>query len=368
MLRVDIRDFVKSTRNMTYDEIFTYLNTYLDYISPLIRKHGGFIDRYDGSVFLALFTHQRHASNACLDIQKATSLFNQTTKFPTVHVGMSIHSGSVLVGTVGEELRMQGTILSHHLNTSVLLERLARKFQTSILTTCIAKKMHYRNLGHVNIELPTGATDKVKIYELLQDSSTQNSIPENAVIFSEAISKMEEGKFSEALKTFNRMTTLDDLAMKYQNWLVKAQELCRSIQSEIKLAQVLSDGKLQQNFQDFCQNEHSKENVLLWNSIQRYKQIQSSDERRQAVSEMNEKYLLLNGLYTVNINERLKKRISDELENNSSEFSVQLFDEIQIELELVMKDSFKRFRDSELQCYMIEQSTLAPEIPSLEDL
>lgn len=41
---------------MTPEDNFNFINSYLSYISPVIREHQGFIDKYIGDAIMALFS------------------------------------------------------------------------------------------------------------------------------------------------------------------------------------------------------------------------------------------------------------------------------------------------------------------------
>jgi len=51
----DIRDFTTISERMTPKENFDFINTYLGFMEPVIRKNKGFIDKYMGDSIMALF-------------------------------------------------------------------------------------------------------------------------------------------------------------------------------------------------------------------------------------------------------------------------------------------------------------------------
>lgn len=55
ILFADIRSFTTLSENMTPEETFKFLNSYLNRIGPIIRSHNGFIDKYIGDGIMALF-------------------------------------------------------------------------------------------------------------------------------------------------------------------------------------------------------------------------------------------------------------------------------------------------------------------------
>ena len=54
----DIRSFTTLSEKMTPEENFAFINDYLAKASPIIRQHGGLVDRYSGDAIMALFPQQ----------------------------------------------------------------------------------------------------------------------------------------------------------------------------------------------------------------------------------------------------------------------------------------------------------------------
>ncbi|MGC9313809.1 MAG: adenylate/guanylate cyclase domain-containing protein, partial [Sediminispirochaetaceae bacterium] len=51
----DIRDFTSLSEKLTPEENFKFINSYLNRMGPIIRNHGGFVDKYLGDGIMALF-------------------------------------------------------------------------------------------------------------------------------------------------------------------------------------------------------------------------------------------------------------------------------------------------------------------------
>ena len=58
----DIRDFTTLSENMTPEENFQFINSYLSRMEPAIIENHGFIDKYIGDAIMALFSGE--ADNA----------------------------------------------------------------------------------------------------------------------------------------------------------------------------------------------------------------------------------------------------------------------------------------------------------------
>jgi len=134
---LDIRNFTARSEAMSPDENFRFINTFLEKFGPLVRKHGGFIDKYLGDGFMALFPGDAdNALEAALDMREILGEFNATLHgegHPPVRFGIGIHTGPLMLGTIGESLRMDTTVISDTVNTACRLEQMNKTFKTDIL-------------------------------------------------------------------------------------------------------------------------------------------------------------------------------------------------------------------------------------------
>lgn len=174
VLFVDIRSFTTLSEKMTPAENFDFLNEYLGRIGPLIRQSGGFIDKYLGDGLMALFPDRpEQALHAALEIQRAVGTFNEDLLRqgrPAIAVGSAIHTGPLMLGTVGERERMDGTVISDAVNLASRLEGLTRNYGCAIVISEETlqrledpTKYCWRFLGKVRVR---GKTEPVSVFEV----------------------------------------------------------------------------------------------------------------------------------------------------------------------------------------------------------
>lgn len=135
---LDIRDFTARSENMTPSENFRFINTFLERFGPLIREHGGFIDKYLGDGFMALFPGKPdRALEAALSMREMLKNFNAALPKGTepLRYGIGINSGHLMLGTIGENERMDSTVISDTVNTASRLEQLTKVHGTDILVS-----------------------------------------------------------------------------------------------------------------------------------------------------------------------------------------------------------------------------------------
>mgnify|MGYP006414143001 FL=1 len=133
----DIVSFTELSEKMDPGENFRFLNAYLSWVSPIIRQNGGFIDKYVGDAIMALFPGDADdALQAAVEMQRAVTQFNADLAngpLPPIAIGIGLHTGSIMLGVIGEAERMDTTVISDAVNVASRLEALTRRYEVGIL-------------------------------------------------------------------------------------------------------------------------------------------------------------------------------------------------------------------------------------------
>ena len=178
VLFCDIRSFTSMCEQMTPQETFLFVNEYLSRVSPIIRQSNGFIDKYMGDGIMAIFPQcADDALQAALAMQREVTLYNQERQWRTgihgeaIRVGIGLHQGNVMLGTVGEQERMEGTVISDAVNLAARLEGLTKTYNAPIIfstETLLAleepTQYYFRYLGQAEVK---GKKKPVPIFEVL---------------------------------------------------------------------------------------------------------------------------------------------------------------------------------------------------------
>jgi len=129
-------------------------------LGPIIREQHGFVELYDARSLRALFpTGTIDAINCafaiCKHAEKGIILPNSKQAFR-----IGIHSGSVLMGIVGEKDRMNACVLSSHVDVAMRMAELGESFNVRLLVSKDAianiaslQQFHFRRVGGVMGEL-----------------------------------------------------------------------------------------------------------------------------------------------------------------------------------------------------------------------
>jgi class 3 adenylate cyclase len=173
VLFADIRRFTTISESLPTDATFSFLNAYLRLVEPIIRAHDGFIDKYIGDAVMALFPGSpADAVHAAVEIQRALEAFNAdraTNDLPDVTVGIGIHHGDVILGTVGSVHRMDTTVIGDTVNVASRLEHLTKERGLGIVISdevrqaCPTNGVTYEPIGSAAIR---GRSQPVLAYEV----------------------------------------------------------------------------------------------------------------------------------------------------------------------------------------------------------
>ena len=226
VLFLDIRSFTKFSESLSPEENFDFINSFLGQMGPVVRGHGGFVDKYLGDGFMALFPGSiEDAVASAVDLRRELRVYNESRAadgFPPIDFGIGIHAGNLMLGTVGEQMRMDGTVMSSVVNLASRLEGLTKEFGIGIAVSqyvadTVGEGAEYmRYLGHVSVK---GAREPVAVYEIFEgeDEDIRTRRASSRAAFEAGARCAVEGKYAEALSEFRRALQQcpDDPALDY---------------------------------------------------------------------------------------------------------------------------------------------------------
>ncbi|MBW4548930.1 MAG: response regulator [Symplocastrum torsivum CPER-KK1] len=208
----DIRSFTTLSENMSPKENFDFLNDYLKRVGPVIRNHKGFIDKYIGDAVMALFPQTPDdALQAAIAMQQQVLLFNlerQAEDYPSLAIGVGLHTGSLMLGTIGEEQRMESTVIADAVNLASRLEGLTKIYGVGILISEQTlsqlnnpEQYSHRYLGQVLVK---GKKAPVAVFEVYEgESDTVKTLKtQTRREFERGVELYELEKFEQAQAVF----------------------------------------------------------------------------------------------------------------------------------------------------------------------
>ena len=211
----DIRGWTTLSEEMTAQESFNFINAFLNRVSPVINAHRGFIDNFQGDGLMALFPETADDGvQAAIAMHAAVSEYNNDRRkkgFQPIGIGVGLHIGDLMLGIIGHEERMQGTVVADAVNLASRLEGLTRVYGSSISisepTLSQLKdpdRYKHRFVDKVQVK---GKKDPVSVHEVFDSDP-----PEIIELKEQTKNDFEQGlrlyydrKFSEASVQFNRV-------------------------------------------------------------------------------------------------------------------------------------------------------------------
>lgn len=226
----DIRGFTELSEEMSPKDNFDFINHYLGYMEPVISENNGFIDKYIGDSIMALFHNKvDDAIDAAIQMRATLRRFNEDRAAqgkPAIDSGIGIHTGKLMLGVVGGEGRMDGTVISDAVNLASRLEGLTKIYHTSIIIsedtlTKLENPSKY-NFRFLDIARVKGKKEAVYIFEVLdgEPEGIKQLKIETKTLFGEGIDFYKNRKFEEALQVFTnviRINKHDSVAAFYVN-------------------------------------------------------------------------------------------------------------------------------------------------------
>jgi class 3 adenylate cyclase len=209
----DIRAFTEISEKMSPRDNFNFINHYLGYMEPIISRNHGFIDKYIGDAIMALFPESPDdAINAAIEMRMKLFEFNEDLRSQgkqAIDSGIGINTGNLMLGIVGGSGRIEGTVISDHVNLTSRLEGLTKKYNTPIIIsqeTLIKlenpQNYKFRFLDAVTVK---GKRNSVNIFEILDGEKPQIKKMKIATnnTYKKALQEYQNRNFEEALQTFN---------------------------------------------------------------------------------------------------------------------------------------------------------------------
>ena len=236
----DIIGFTSMSSKLTPDDVFSFINFWLEGLIPVIQKHSGTIDKFLGDGFVAFFVSAEKAVDAGVEIFDWALYVNDKRKLTgglPLKFGLGCNSGDVCLGTVGSADRMDTLTISEAVTLANAVEASTRQYKANFLVVesiydllGITKGL-FRCVGL--LDTAESGADKVKVFECIAASNTPEEKDNKMATretYEAAIELMAAGDSEAAKKKFEEVLqqTPEDHAAQY--WADKiADELKNNV-------------------------------------------------------------------------------------------------------------------------------------------
>lgn len=241
----DIRSFTTISEQMTPADNFQFINAYLSRMEPAIIENNGFIDKYIGDAIMALFSGSADdAIRAGICMLRQLQIYNQEridAGYAPIQNGIGINTGNLILGIVGGQSRMDGTVISDAVNLASRLEGLTKDYGVPLLishkTFVNLKNPGDYHLRFIDLVQVKGKSDKVSVFEVfdadppaLRDAklATKTQFEQALVLYYQQEFTAAEQLLSECLQA----NPEDNVTQIYWQRCCREMDHCRALISQ----------------------------------------------------------------------------------------------------------------------------------------
>lgn len=141
----DIRGFTSFSEKRTPEEVVSMLNEYFEVMVAIINRHGGVVDKFIGDAIMAVWGAPHgtdkdtfNAVKACIEMRRSLVELNDRRKArgqDPILIGMGLHTGRAISGTIGSNERMEYTVIGDTVNMTSRIESSTKAFGTDLLVS-----------------------------------------------------------------------------------------------------------------------------------------------------------------------------------------------------------------------------------------
>jgi adenylate cyclase len=143
---VDFRSFTAAARSRSPQDVVDRLDGAFAVLVEILERHGGIVNKFLGDGFLALFgapfdnaDAAQHAVAAARQMIAAMDPINDTSDWP-LRIGIGIHFGEVVAGSIGSPRRKEYTVIGDTVNFASRLEALHKEFNSHLLVSAAVRE------------------------------------------------------------------------------------------------------------------------------------------------------------------------------------------------------------------------------------
>lgn len=141
----DLRGFTTYSEDLGPDALVRELNAYLEAMVPVVRAHGGVVDKYIGDAIMVVFgvpeargdeaTRALRTAAAMTTALEAHNSDRATLGLPPLRQGIGVHFGRAVAGHIGTAERLQYTVVGDTVNVASRLEGATKSAGTPVLVS-----------------------------------------------------------------------------------------------------------------------------------------------------------------------------------------------------------------------------------------
>ena len=138
---LDFRDFTRFARDAPAPAVVAYLNDAFAYMIEAVDRHGGFVNKFLGDGFMAVFGAPLADPDAATHaLEAARAILAETDRRAAVgsaplRLGIGLHLGIAVTGNIGSPRRKEFTVIGEVVNLAARIEQLNKELGSRLLVS-----------------------------------------------------------------------------------------------------------------------------------------------------------------------------------------------------------------------------------------
>jgi len=176
IMMTDLRGFTAISEKLQPEQVVSLLNSYLEAMMDIVKKHGGTVNDIIGDALLVTFgapvemkDHARVATAAAIEMQNAMGNLNEQNLrngLPEIEMGVGLNTDEVIVGNIGTESRAKFAVIGSGVNMASRIEAYSVGGQVLASDALVREAGDVLRIdGSMQVH-PKGADAPIDIYEI----------------------------------------------------------------------------------------------------------------------------------------------------------------------------------------------------------
>ncbi|GIX42134.1 MAG: adenylate cyclase [Leptospiraceae bacterium] len=208
ILLFDIKNYTTLSEQLSTESTLSLLNYYFKIIDSIVQQHNGFILKFIGDAVIVLFLGSNHYN----EVIEASNKILLHLKEEKEKFRIGIASGLITIAIVGDEHRLDISIMGDTYNRVQLLEFLNKFYNTNIILdeetykNFTSKKNNYffRYIDTILVSEKDHNNKYIKLYEFMFWDKNTNLIKRFLEIYNNAIEYYNNKNFNLSIQHFEQ--------------------------------------------------------------------------------------------------------------------------------------------------------------------
>lgn len=173
ILFCDLRDFTSFAEYAPPEEVIHFLNSYFSQLVSIVSDHNGIVNKFMGDAILAVYGLDSEANAVEDAVHTAWAIHDHVESLrragnSRLAIGVGIHCGPAVAGTIGSPDRYEYTFIGDAVNTASRLDGLTKRLGTEIIVSEDAyhrlgrrSQVRFEDLGWHRLR---GKAEEIRVY------------------------------------------------------------------------------------------------------------------------------------------------------------------------------------------------------------